>query len=154
MALYKTHVRFNVCLALPLCLGGLFMVVEPQIEYMATFSGCFLYGTLYMNPDLDLIGQIKLFSLRGLLTLPFRFYSAVFKHRGLSHHFLWGTCTRLLWLMGVAFGVIYVNNIAFRHEEFLSFVMRNKQYFLYGLAGLFFADLSHLFLDRIYSLRK
>ena len=49
-----------------------------------------------MNPDLGLVHKIKLFSLRGFITLPFRGYSKIFKHKGISHSFLLGSFTRII----------------------------------------------------------
>ena len=101
-----------------------------------------------MNPDLDLIHQIKLFSLRGLLTLPFRFYSKIFKHRGLSHSIIFGTATRILWLSGVALLLFYVAYRTIPTEKtFLYYLNYYKLYVIYGLAGIVLADWCHLALD-------
>ena len=107
MSNYKTHVAFNLLCALPVATGGICYIYTPSKHLLITFIGAFVYGTCFMNPDLDLIHQIKLFSWRGFLTLPFRFYSKIFKHRGLSHSFLFGTATRILWLGGIALLLFY-----------------------------------------------
>ena len=102
-----------------------------------------------MNPDLDLANKIRLFSIRGLLTLPFRLYSYFFSHRGLSHHPLLGSLTRIAWLIGLAtliFFIVYKSLPT--TETFHTFYKLYEPYILYGLAGVCFADWGHLFLDR------
>ena len=148
MSNYKTHVNFNLFFALPFATFGTYYIYEPAVSFLATFIIAFSYATCFMNPDLDLVHQIKLLSLRGVLTLPFRFYSKIFKHRGLSHSILFGTATRILWLSGVIFLGFYLMYRAIPSEKaFLSYFTLYKPYLLYGLSGIVFADLCHLALD-------
>ncbi|MDP1609276.1 MAG: DUF2227 family putative metal-binding protein [Chlamydiales bacterium] len=148
MSSYKTHVTFNLCLALPAAIAGIYYIYAPPTHFLVTFISAFFYGTCFMNPDLDLIHQIKLFSLRGFLTLPFRFYSKFFKHRGLSHSLLFGTATRILWLSGMALLLFYlVYQTVPSQKTFLSYFSDYKLYALYGLAGIILADWCHLALD-------
>lgn len=148
MSNYKTHVKFNLFLALPVSVAGIYYLYSPPNAFLLTFVTAFCYGTCFMNPDLDLIHQIKLFSLRGLLTLPFRFYSKIFKHRGLSHSILFGTASRILWLSGVALLLFYLIYETWPSEKtFLSYCRQYKTYMYYGLAGIILADWFHLVLD-------
>lgn len=148
MSNYKTHVTFNTFLALPIATAGIYYFYAPPNPFLITFISAFFYGTCFMNPDLDLIHQIKIFSLRGLLTLPFRFYSKIFKHRGLSHSIIFGTATRILWLSGVALLLFYVVYRTFPTEKtFLYYLNYYKLYAIYGLAGIVLADWCHLALD-------
>ena len=148
MAQYKTHTLFNLLLALPLFLAALFYLLHPKLYYEATFAGAFLYGTLFMSPDLDIANKIKLFSLRGFFSLPFRLYARVFKHRGLSHHVIFGTLTRVLWLAIAALGILYLVNQALpSRDSVMNLYQMYKPFIWYGLGGLFAADLCHLLLD-------
>lgn len=148
MSNYKTHVAFNLLVALPIATTGCYYIYSPHHLYLITFVSAFFYGTCFMNPDLDLIHQIKLFSLRGALTLPFRFYSKIFKHRGLSHSVLFGTITRIGWLSGVGLLLFYMIYQTFPTEKkFFYYLNSYKLYLIYGLAGLVLADWCHLFLD-------
>jgi uncharacterized metal-binding protein len=148
MSNYKTHVAFNLFLALPVTTAGAYYLYEPSRPFLITFILAFFYGTCFMNPDLDLIHQIKLFSIRGILTLPFRFYSKIFKHRGLSHSILFGTATRVLWLAGVALLLFYLVYQAVPSKNtFLFYLNHYKPYLFHGLAGIVLADLCHLILD-------
>ena len=100
MSSYKQHTRFNLFIALPILLIGVAYFIHPHRYLMITFAASFAYATLFMNPDLDLANQIRLLSLRGILSLPFRSYARCFSHRGLSHHIIFGSLTRILWLSG------------------------------------------------------
>lgn len=145
---YKTHVKFNLLLGLPVIVAGAYYLYAPPTPFLVTLAVAFSYSTYFMSPDLDLIHQTKLFSLRGLLTLPFRFYSKFFKHRGLSHSFLFGTATRILWLGGLSILLFYLAYQTIPSEkQFFSYFKPYKLYVLYGLAGVVLADWCHLLLD-------
>lgn len=150
MANYKTHSALNILLFLPLAVAGDYFFFHPSHLQLGVFAGAFLYGTLFMSPDLDLAHQIKLFSLRGVLTFPFRMYSRVFSHRGISHSLLFGTCTRLVWLglLGLlVMFVVYSFNPDF--SSFLSFVKKHQLVLLQAFAGVFLADAAHLLVDKV-----
>lgn len=149
MSDYKGHTTFNLLLALPLLLGGAYYFSEPNPYLLATLGGAFVYSTLFMSPDLDLAYQIRLFSLRGFFSLPFRSYAKLFSHRGLSHNVLFGSLTRILWLLGWAtliFAAVY--QALPTQQTFLTFYYSHEPYILYGLAGVCCADWAHLFLDK------
>lgn len=144
MANYKTHVGFNLFLTLPILVGLGCYFVQLSEEALIIFTAAFTYATLFMNPDLDLVHQIKLFSLRGFLTLPFRGYSRICKHRGISHSFLLGSLTRIVWLSAIVF--LFAFSFSFSDTIF-SFCKKFKLYFIYILTGICLADWSHLLLD-------
>ena len=107
MSQYKTHSAFN-CALLPFLIGAMVFFFNPTFKNVVYFSAAFLYGTFLMNPDLDMAKKIKLFSLRGFFSIPFRSYSYVFKHRGISHSVLLGTLTRVIWLFLFVLGILYI----------------------------------------------
>lgn len=146
MALYKTHATFNIVVALPLliCAGVYFL--NPTLRELLIFAAAFSYATLFMNPDLDLANKIKLFSFRGLLTLPFRGYSRLFKHRGLSHSLFFGTFTRILWLGALLFLILVFFRREIPNQSLLISLLKNQN-FLFGLTGIALADACHLLLD-------
>ena len=148
MAQYKTHAKFNLFIALPCLAIACYYLFHPSWTLLSFFSGCFAYGTLFMSPDMDLAHQIKFFSIRGILTSPFRLYSKLFSHRGLSHSILFGTLTRLLFLASISLLILYlINQTLPSTDTFLSFLKTHQNYLSYSLAGLFLADLCHLLLD-------
>ncbi len=146
--MYKQHAQFNIFIALPLFLGAMHYFLHPVRNLMLTFTGAFVYSTLFMNPDLDLASQIRLFSIRGFFTLPFRSYAKLFSHRGLSHNLVLGSFTRIAWLVGWG-GLIFF--IVYRtlptQGTFLKFYKHYQPFILYSLGGICLADWSHLLLD-------
>lgn len=145
---YRTHVKLNIFFAIPLLLMGAYGLFHPTKELLLTFT----YSTLFMNPDLDLVHKIKLFSLRGFLTMPFRGYSLIFHHRGLSHSPLFGTLTRILYLLILAFLLLALIRYPLPStESTLVFITHHKACFFAAIAGIFLADLIHIILDKTVS---
>lgn len=148
MAKYKTQTVFNILLALPACLVGIYYLWHPSYALFLTFVITFAYCTFFMNPNLDSAHKIKLFSIRGLLTLPFRFYSIVFGHRSISHSLIFGPLTRLIWLGGIAFLLFWVIYKTLPTTgDFKAYYNHYRLFIWYGVAGICIADLSHLLLD-------
>lgn len=148
MANYKAHSTFNLLLLLPLATWGMLYYFKPDKQLGAAFLATFAYSTLFMSPDVDLAHQNKLFSLKGLLTLPFRLYSRIFAHRGISHVPVIGTLTRLVYLGAIALLCYYLINKAIPDLESLKVVYyAYDTYILYGIAGIVVADVGHLILD-------
>lgn len=149
MSQYKEHSKFNIFVALPVLLAAAFYFFHPHHYLLLTFAGTFVYSTLFMSPDMDLAYQIRLYSLRGFFSLPFRSYAQFFSHRGLSHNFVLGSVTRIIWLAAwgcLAFVVIY--KALPTQSSLLKFYKRHEFYILYALAGICLADWCHLLLDR------
>lgn len=144
MPSYRTHVSINLFLGLPLSLAALKYTVQSAPSEILSFAAAFIYGTFFLHPDLDLTRKVRLFSLKGLFTLPFRPYSYLFRHRGISHAPIIGTLTRILWLC-LFFWILF----AFLDWTLPSLEKLNQPYIWFGLIGLAISDLFHLFLDRI-----
>ncbi|MDC0357645.1 DUF2227 family putative metal-binding protein [Oligoflexia bacterium] len=177
MSKSKSHSNFNVFMLLPVALIGLYMLIRQDLEHLSLFAVCFLYATYFSNPDVDIANQIKLFSFKGLMTLPFRiFYAPFFKHRSsVSHSVLWGTPSRLL-CMGVfvivasfCFSFIYklyssyvsaedvlsigqatLNSATYTAALLYRLVSQNEALFGFAVAGFFIADLGHLIMDKVF----
>ncbi len=142
MPSYKTHIALNLSLGLPLSLAALKYTVQLTPYEMASFALAFVYGTYFLHPDMDLARNIRLFSLKGLLTLPFRPYSYLFRHRGISHMPIIGTLTRVIWLLVFLWTLFTLLKWVFPIDW-------NQPYLWFGLAGLAIADLFHVVLDNI-----
>lgn len=148
MANYKAHATFNLLCVLPFAAWGVIHFFHPSQKLGACFIATFAYSTLFMSPDVDLAHQNKLLSLKGILILPFRLYSHLFAHRGLSHVPIIGTLTRLVYLGAIALLVYFVLNKALPSMTLLQgLFQRYDIYILYGLAGVILADIGHLILD-------
>jgi len=144
MPAYRTHVTVNLCLGLPLGLAALKYTVLTTPPDILSFTTAFIYGTFFLHPDVDLARNVRLLSLKGLLTLPFRPYSHLFKHRGISHIPFIGTLTRIVWLIGFMWLLFGCLGLAFPH-----LADWNHPLFWFGVGGLAVADLFHELLDLI-----
>lgn len=142
MPAYRTHVTMNLFLGLPLALAALKYTVLSSPSDMLSFSGAFIYGTYFLHPDMDLARNIRLFSIKGLLTLPFRPYSYLFRHRGLSHMPIIGTITRVLWLLAILW--LLMSCLDWAYPNLATW---NHPLLWFALGGLATADIFHVLLD-------
>lgn len=155
MSDYRTHTKVNLFIGLPILTAAAILLLHPPLTLLLLGLGTFVYGTLFMSPDVDLAYQTKLASVRGILSIPFRTYAMVFRHRGLSHSFFFGTLTRVLWLlMYVVIGLYIAYQIFPGKTDFLRFFLRYKPYLIWGFSGLFLADICHLLMDKWHSRNK
>lgn len=88
--------------------GGLWPISTVQA---AAFSLGFFVGTFLLSPDLDLaeghVNSKRAWGLLGFLWVP---YGLLFSHRGLSHSWLIGPLTRLVYLaamVALAAGILW-----------------------------------------------
>lgn len=141
MPSYQKHVAINLIFGLPLTLALLKTSTHMNSEEALAFCGAFFYSTLLLHPDLDLTRKIRLFSLKGLLTLPFRPYSYLFRHRGISHMPVIGTLTRILWLF-----LLFTLGSSFLDS---SYSLQWHPLFWFIFLGVVFSDFWHIVLDKI-----
>lgn len=147
MANYKTHTLFNLSLFLPATTLLLFYLLHPSRSDLIGYCASFAYGTLYMCPDADVADKIKLLSIRGIMTLPFRPYSRLFAHRGISHWLVIGTATRVIWLASLFIVPYMIYQRSFSFYPLISFYKAYKSTIIYALSGLCLSDFGHLLLD-------
>lgn len=128
-------------------------LVSPQT--MATFSISYLVGTFLVTPDLDLAEQgVRAKSNWGLLGLLWIPYGAMFSHRGLSHTWLVGPMTRLIYMTMVALALSYAASLIAPFFGYTFSVrtqlVRNGQELLIGaLVGYYVSQWLHLIADGI-----
>ncbi len=152
MSNYRTHSLVNLLIALPLCIAGAALFTKYPTALIVTFVVAFVYGTLFMSPDMDLARQIPVKSIRGMFSIPFRTYSMVFKHRGLSHSLIFGTLTRVLWLAMYTIVVLYLVHLILPIKLPLKkWLLQYKPYYIAAFVGLFVADTCHLIMDFLHS---
>lgn len=78
-------------------------------QTITAFSTSYLIGTFLVTPDLDLAEQgVRAKSNWGLLGLLWIPYGAIFSHRGLSHSWIVGPLTRILYLTIVFLALSWV----------------------------------------------
>ena len=122
----------------------------------------YLFAIYYLTPDLDKDGTDP-DRAWGAMQCLWNFYSRLFAHRGASHNLLWGTVSRVAYLSGLIV-VVYVLFCFFVLEQSINiinplsiltdFVVLNKIIIMKFIAGIFIADICHIFADWFFSRKK
>lgn len=104
----RTHETINLCVFGALAAGyaytrsqGLLTDYETLLtsDILVSFSTSYLLGTFLITPDLDLAeNNVRAKDHWGLLGLLWEPYGHLFSHRGLSHTWVIGPLTRLIYL--------------------------------------------------------
>lgn len=162
MALGRYHDTFN--LAFGAVISGAMIGFGVETLITVAFSTGWLFSTLIFGPDSDLTVKRRTQILRYFLW-P---YSLFFRHRGISHHFFWGTVSRNLYLLILLIGImkliLYLSTF-FQLEvsvmDGLNHLMPPVKFWFskegiylwkfgfFLFLGQWLSDLSHLFLDKI-----
>lgn len=98
----KNHNIINIIVLLMIISGFYSLSTRADIilpiEYLnfqiiSVFSISYLFGTFFLSPDLDIRSSpYERWGIFRVLWWPYKF---MFKHRGLSHHFIFGPLTIL-----------------------------------------------------------
>ncbi|MBX2813919.1 MAG: metal-binding protein [Myxococcales bacterium] len=126
----------------------------------ASFTFAFLVGTLLLTPDLDLAESHVLAKKHwGVLSLLWIPYGYVFTHRGLSHSWILGPLTRLIYLSGLVglIGVIIYMIIGYttgRSSDItwdMSFDFESQPPLVWigGIVGFYLSQWTHLLADGV-----
>lgn len=120
-----------------------------SLAQYAIFTLFFIIGTLVLNPDLDT--NSKSSQRCGVACKPYKW---AFHHRGTSHHWLWGTAARILYVALLALIIlwlvwVFVWQFQIDGGAMLAFVRLHVKEIGIAGAGLFIANLLHIFLDRV-----
>ncbi len=103
-------------------------------------------GTVFLSPDIDTKSEAS--KRCGLLCYPYRKLS---KHRGLSHHWFWGSITRVTYLFIIISLVIIILRV-WSSESMgvvLQYIMIYKLEIALIFVGLFVSNLFHILLDKV-----
>lgn len=124
-------------------------------ETLKTFTLSYLVGTFLITPDMDLaenrMQARNNWGLLGMLWIP---YGALFSHRGLSHSWLVGPLTRLVYLalisMALGWAAAQVGPYFGYGFSFKAELNQNWQELAIGaLAGYYLSQWLHLVADGI-----
>jgi uncharacterized metal-binding protein len=66
-------------------------------EPLLAFLGGFAFSMIFLTPDLDLV-RSRPTRRWGRLSILWWPYAKIFRHRGVSHHIVWGPLTRIAYL--------------------------------------------------------
>lgn len=167
----KTHDLFNIGF-LGLIAGAFWLIVEIMELWMTPiwkdsiwiFLGAYLVSTFLLSPDLDL-HKNRSKNNWGFLRWLWKPYSKVFSHRGLSHSFIFGVLTRIIYLYSFYFIGLMVyylfqdNEYIFSNLPFFFLELdpyyddtaNNMVYISVALTGLYIPAILHTVLDHIVS---
>ena len=134
---FKQHRDIN----LKIFSGLLILAVIKNFNYL--FLVGYIFSTYFMNPDLDQDQSRADKSLGYLWDKYWDFYNKLFRHRGISHSFIFGTLTRVLYLSVICIPFISIAFLTSYHYQLLSFI-----------AGIYTADNIHLIADTIQDIQK
>lgn len=162
MANGKGHDKFNLFLGAAYT-GILIGLQQPSLVWVSFLVG-YLFATFIFGPDTDLMPKKR----TGLLQFVLYPYSIMMKHRGWSHHPLWGTLGRILYgfiVLGISIFVLnrmgYIQFSSGNYIQGIIIFLKGYNYKLdsyliltWIFIGMFLADLSHLFLDKVSSFFK
>ncbi|KIX84492.1 metal-binding protein [Thermus filiformis] len=120
------------------------------------FTMSYLVGTFLITPDLDLAEKrVRAKGRWGVLGVLWWPYGAVFRHRGLSHTWVLGPLTRLvylalvLYLLWLFLGGVYAYLAGGRLPALLLLPGLPKEVLLQALLGYYLSQWLHLLADGI-----
>lgn len=147
----KTHLAIELLL-FPFALTLFYITLSHEWNDLGLFVVSYLVSSLWLSPDLDLKrnNALRRWGLFRWIWWP---YSQLFKHRGLSHHILWGPLSRIVYLGILVGGILYffvVQNVI--QAETLSAFLAKKALFI-TLLGLYMPNIIHIVVDGMPFLR-
>ena len=146
---YSSHLIFNfIILAILFILYQLAgsPLTTPQLALFLLF---YTLGSVILTPDLD--SKSEALRRCGVACMPYR---KLFKHRGTSHHPLWGVASRILYVALLALIILWAGGaLGWRFEidggSALAFIYLHVKEIGIAGAGLFLSNMLHIVLDKI-----
>lgn len=132
MPQFDKHDSFNTAVGVILLLAMVSLDIECQL--IAIGFASFIFATYFMSPDLDV--ECKSYYRWWILRFYWLPYRWIMKHRGSSHHVVWGPLS-LLGYVGLPFVVLYI----FEYIHFNIYIV------LPVVVGIVLATESHILLD-------
>ena len=168
----RTHTIVNVS-AIGVAVPLLYYYCEFCLDDVLVGAGCALFGTIFLSPDLDL-KQSKSSQAWGWFSWIWYVYNRCFSHRKLSHFFILGTVSRVIYLFLAAILISTLASLSIYCYEELSvdsvlvaqesigqiirdsvlWAENHPKILLAGFIGLVFSDGLHLVTDLLYSFFK
>ncbi|MFK7823018.1 MAG: metal-binding protein [Oligoflexales bacterium] len=172
MASGRTHTIVNVS-AISTSIPLLYFYCELCLDDVLIGATSALFGTIFLSPDLDL-KQSKSSQAWGWFSWIWYAYNRCFSHRKVSHFFILGTISRVIYLflatillstlvslfvfccqeLSVDSVLIAQENVGQIIRESVLWAQENPQMLSAGFFGLVFSDSLHLITDLIYSFCK
>jgi uncharacterized metal-binding protein len=149
----KTHLRIEAGLLFGWTALAGYLLAERAVtvEIVVAFTLAYAFSMLLLSPDLDLARSraSRRWRIARILWIP---YALIFRHRGVSHHPLFGPATRITYL-GVVLALV-VAAIVVGIGVPLRIVPPSTGPLLGALAGFYAPNLTHVVADRVASGRR
>jgi len=149
----KIHLRIEALGLIAWLAVGVYLCISGHIEamWLVFFAIAYLASMLLLSPDLDLAD-----SHAARRWGPFRFlwwpYAAIFKHRQISHHLLFGPLTRILYAAALVL-LAWAGLAALTRRSF-HVAYPSPALAISLLIGLYLPNVTHILADRLSSLRR
>ena len=141
---YINHILTNFALALIILFFYQKNPFLTDTQLALSLLGYFI-GTVILSPDVD-SKKSKASQKCGIICKPLTIMS---KHRGMNHHWLYGTLLRILYIimivsfiLAIAYGLPVVS-------DFINILLKYKLEMLSVAGGIFISNLFHIVLDTI-----
>lgn len=137
------HERFNLLLGGAFALAGTALGLDWNHPFWPGAAAGYLAGTLLVTPDVDHYPRYRTSPVRswGRLGFVWVFYGLLFRHRGLSHNWILGPLTRIVYLSPL---LLLLGPLLER-----SGLVPSPGALWGGLAGYYLSQWLHLWLDGI-----
>jgi uncharacterized metal-binding protein len=95
----RTHLTIEAGILSACAAAGIVLVRKGSlpIESLLAFLGGYAFSMVFLTPDLDLV-RSRPTRRWGRLSILWWPYAKLFRHRGVSHHMVWGPLTRIAYL--------------------------------------------------------
>lgn len=127
--------------------------ITPSLPEILAFTGTFFAGTFMMSPDLDLaeqnVSSKKAWGIFGFIWVP---YGKMFSHRGLSHTWIVGPLTRLVYLTIILAALYYLAILILpdlKNKIHFENVPRTLEFWQPYILGYYVSQWLHLIADGI-----
>jgi uncharacterized metal-binding protein len=150
----RVHLRIEALLLLLWLAAGGWLVQAGRlpVEALVAFGAGYVLSMLLLSPDLDLATS-RAFKRWGIFRVLWWPYAKLFRHRHASHHWFWGTATRLLYLSVLVLLVVGAVLIALGARVQVARLPRWP--ILAGAAaGLYAPNLTHILADGLSTLAR
>jgi len=149
----RAHLKIEMTLLAASTIGVAILKCEGMIHWRdgAVFLFAYLFSSLFLSPDLDLLQSraSRRWGIGRILWFP---YAKIFPHRRLSHHLLFGPLTRILYLGAIVLVISW--GIELITGRSLHLFLPVRPILVPVLCGLYLPNQIHIVVDRLWSFLK
>lgn len=114
---------------------------HPDIYEILAFSVSYIFATFFLSPDLDIKSRpYKRWKMLRILWWPYRI---LFKHRGFSHHMIFGPLIIILYLTAIVLALLLLSGVGLQNIPICIVIA--------ATAGIVLSVEIHIISDRLFS---